>query len=133
MWHSVHNQPRELGESWASWPTVQQGLITTKPLLTGTLRTRIAGLDNGTGVSVRSRKSFRTATPAFYPTDVKWRSAGTALELAVVAESHLPIAALAQFEPVVCEVVTVLPPGPTDTPVLAKFGVDAKTISIKPI
>ena len=29
--------------------------------------------------------------------------------------------------------VTVLPPGPTDTPVLAKFGLDPKTMSIKPM
>jgi uncharacterized protein len=29
--------------------------------------------------------------------------------------------------------VTVVPPGPTDTPVLAKFGLDAKTMSIKPL
>jgi hypothetical protein len=29
--------------------------------------------------------------------------------------------------------VTVLAPGPTDTPVLAKFGLDAKTMSIKPL
>jgi uncharacterized protein len=29
--------------------------------------------------------------------------------------------------------VTVLPPGPTDTSVLAKFGLDAKTMSIKPL
>jgi uncharacterized protein len=29
--------------------------------------------------------------------------------------------------------VTVLPPGPTDTPVLAKFGLDPKTMPIKPI
>jgi short-subunit dehydrogenase len=27
----------------------------------------------------------------------------------------------------------VLPPGPTDTPVLAKFGLDPKTMSIKPM
>jgi uncharacterized protein len=29
--------------------------------------------------------------------------------------------------------VTVLPPGPTDTPVLAKFGLDAKTMPIRPL
>jgi short-subunit dehydrogenase len=29
--------------------------------------------------------------------------------------------------------VTVLPPGPTDTPVLAKFGLDLKTMPIKPM
>ncbi len=29
--------------------------------------------------------------------------------------------------------VTVLPPGPTDTPVLAKFGLDPKTMPIKPM
>jgi uncharacterized protein len=29
--------------------------------------------------------------------------------------------------------VTVLPPGPTDTPVLAKFGLDSKTMPIKPM
>jgi short-subunit dehydrogenase len=29
--------------------------------------------------------------------------------------------------------VTVLPPGPTDTPVLAKFGLDAATMPIKPL
>ena len=29
--------------------------------------------------------------------------------------------------------VTVLPPGPTDTPVLAKFGLDPKTMSFKPM
>jgi uncharacterized protein len=29
--------------------------------------------------------------------------------------------------------VTVLPPGPTDTPVLAKFGLDAKTMPMKPL
>jgi len=29
--------------------------------------------------------------------------------------------------------VTVVPPGPTDTPVLAKFGLDAKTMPMKPL
>jgi short-subunit dehydrogenase len=29
--------------------------------------------------------------------------------------------------------VTVLPPGPTDTPVLAKFGLDSKTMPMKPL
>ncbi len=29
--------------------------------------------------------------------------------------------------------MTVVPPGPTDTPLLAKFGVDAKTMPIKPL
>jgi short-subunit dehydrogenase len=29
--------------------------------------------------------------------------------------------------------VTVLPPGPTDTPVLARFGLDAKTMPMKPL
>lgn len=29
--------------------------------------------------------------------------------------------------------VTVLPPGPTDTPVLARFGLNAKTMPMKPL